>query len=167
MNVVSRCYIALLLAGASATVYAAGAADAVNVVDATVRLMPPGARATAAFMTLRNGGDKDVKLVKAETPAAKIAELHTHINENGVMKMRQVQAVEIKAKGETRLAPGGNHIMLFDPTSLKEGEITAITLGFDDGSSKKIDAVVKKPAAAPAMMNQSGHMDHSGHGQKH
>lgn len=166
MKVVSRCYIALLLAaGASATAYAGGAADAITVVDATVRLMPPGARATAAFMTLKNGGDKDARLVKAETPAAKIAEMHTHINENGVMKMRQVQSIDIKAKGETRLAPGGYHIMLFDPSTLKEGEIATITLGFGDGSSKKIDAVVKKPTAAPAA--PSGHMDHSGHGQKH
>ena len=158
MNIAARLSLALLLA-ASGTVFAAGAADSVNVVDPYVRLMPPGAKATAAFMVLKNTGDKDAKLVKAETVVAKTAELHTHTNENGVMKMRQVPAIEIKAKAETALKPGSYHIMLIAPAALKEGDKVAITLGFEDGSSKQIDAAVKKPEAAPAAMDQAGH-DH-------
>ena len=156
MNIASRLSLVLLLA-ASGAVSAAGSADSVNVVDPYVRMMPPGAKATAAFMMLKNAGDKDAKLVKAETTIAKTAELHTHTNENGVMKMRQVPAIEIKAKGETALKPGSYHVMLIDPAALKEGDKVAITLGFDDGSSKKIDAVVKKPEAAPAPMDHGGH----------
>ena len=156
MNLASRLSLVLLLA-AGGTAFAAGSADNVDVVDPYVRLMPPGAKATAAFMTLKNAGDKDVKLVKAETAAAKVAELHTHTNENGVMKMRQVPGIEIKAKAETALKPGSYHIMLIDPAALKEGDKVAITLGFDDGSSKKIEAMVKKPEAAPAAMDHSGH----------
>lgn len=156
MTIASRLALVLLLA-ASGSVFAAGAADSVNVADPYVRLMPPGAKATAAFMVLKNTGDKDAKLVKAESTAAKIAELHTHINEDGVMKMRQVPAIEIKAKAETALKPGSYHIMLIDPAALKEGDKVAITLGFEDGSSKKIEAAVKKPEAAPAAMDRSGH----------
>ena len=43
----------------------AGAADNVSVQDAYVRLAPPNAPATGAFMVIRNNGDKDVKVVKA------------------------------------------------------------------------------------------------------
>ncbi|OHC64783.1 MAG: hypothetical protein A2045_13850 [Rhodocyclales bacterium GWA2_65_20] len=159
MNIASRLSLALLLA-ASGTAFAAGAADSVNAVDPYVRLMPPGARATAAFMTLKNAGDKDARLVKVESSVTKTAELHTHINEDGVMKMRQVPAIEIKAKGETALKPGSYHVMLIDPAALKEGDKVAITLGFDDGSSKKIEAAVRKPEAAPAAMDHSAHRMH-------
>jgi copper(I)-binding protein len=137
--------------------WAAGAADNIAVVDPYVRMVPPGAMATAAFMVLKNAGDKDVKLVKAESSAAKITELHTHLNEGGVMKMRQVPAIAIKAKGEATLQPGGLHVMMIDlKAPLKEGDKVAVTLGFDDGSSKKIEAPIRKPAPMPAM-------DHSKH----
>lgn len=152
-----------LLTAASSLAFAAGSADGVSVVDPYVRMVPPGAKATAAFMVLKNTGDKDARLVKAESGAAKVVELHNHINEGGVMKMRQVQAIDIKAKGEAALQPGGYHVMLINPTApLKEGDKVALTLGFADGSSRSVEAVVKKPAAAPA----PAAMDH-GHHHKH
>lgn len=159
MNPLSRLAVALLLGTAGTVAHAAGAADSVTVAAAQVRLMPPGAKATAAFMTLKNAGDKDIRLVKAESPIAKTAELHTHINDGGVMRMRQVADIAIKARGEAALQPGGYHIMLIDPAAgVKEGDKVAITLGFADGSSKKIEATVKKPEAAPAAMDHSSHM---------
>ncbi len=126
----------------------AGAADTVSVHEPYVRLAPPNAPASAAFMVLRNTGAKDVRLVRADNPASRVTELHTHLNEGGVMKMRPVPAVEIKAGGETVLKPGGLHVMLIDlKAPLKEGEIVPITLGFDDGSSKRVDARVVNPMA--------------------
>ena len=158
MTPFSRLAVALLSAATSTAALAAGAADGISAGTPYVRLMPPGTKTTAAFMTLTNSGNTDARLVKAETPIAKVAELHTHINDGGVMKMRQVAAIEIKAKGETALKPGSYHIMLINPIgAVKEGDKVAITLGFDDGSSKKIEATVKKPEAAPAAMDHSSH----------
>lgn len=131
--------------------WAAGAADQIAVVDPYVRMVPPGAMATAAFMVLKNTGVKDVKLVKAENSASQVTELHTHLNEDGVMKMRKVPAIVIKARGETALQPGGFHAMMIGlKGTMKEGDKVAITLGFDDGSSKKIEAPVRRPAPMPA-----------------
>jgi copper(I)-binding protein len=147
-----------IMASFSLGAWAAGAADSVTVVDPYVRMAPPGAMATGAFMVLKNSGDKDVKMVKAENSASKITELHTHINDGGVMKMRPVPAIDIKAKGETALKPGGLHVMLIDLKGpMKEGDKVAITLGFDDGSSKQIEAPVKKPMPMPAAMDHSAH----------
>jgi copper(I)-binding protein len=132
----------------------AAAADMVTVNEPYVRLAPPNAPATAAFMVIKNAGDKDVKVVKADNPASKVTELHTHLNENGVMKMRPVAAIDVKSKGEAVLKPGGLHVMLIDMKApMKEGDVVPITLTFDDGSSKKVDAKVVKPMAAgmPAM----------------
>ena len=140
----------------------AGAADQISVQDPYVRLAPPGAPTTGAFMVIKNNGDKDVKLVKADNPASKVTELHNHINDNGVMKMRQVPGVDIKAKGEAVLKPGSLHVMLIDlKAPMKEGDVVPITLSFDDGSSKQVEAKVVKPVAtmAPMPMDQ----DHNKH----
>lgn len=136
----------------------AGSADQVVVQDPYVRLAPPNAPATGAFMVIKNNGDKDIKVVKAESGASKVTELHTHLNEGGVMKMRPVPSVDIKAKGEAVLKPGGLHVMLIDlKAAMKEGDVVPITFTFDDGSAKKVDAKVVRPMAAGAPMSEHKH----------
>ena len=146
--------LSLLAAGLIASAGAfAGAADQVTVQDPYVRLAPPNAPATGAFMVIRNAGDKDVKVVKADNPVSRVTELHTHLNEGGVMKMRPVPAIDVKARGEAVLKPGGLHVMLIDlKAPMKEGDTVPLTLTFEDGSTKKVDAKVVKPTAAPAPM---------------
>jgi len=144
---------------ASSPAFAAGsAADNVSANDPYVRLVPPGQNVTGAFVVFKNADDKDHKVVKADNPASKATELHTHVNEGGMMKMRPVKDIEIKSKGEAALKPGGLHIMLIDlKQTLKEGDNVPITVTFEDGSSKKFDAPVRKiQAAVPAPMP----MDH-------
>lgn len=136
----------------------AGSADQVSVQDPYVRLAPPNAPATGAFMVIKNNGEKDIKVVKADNPASKVTELHTHLNEGGVMKMRPVQGIDIKSKGEAVLKPGGMHVMLIDlKSAMKEGDVVPITLTFDDGSTKKVDAKVVRPMAAGAPMQEHKH----------
>lgn len=151
MQKISTLAAALLL---STGVLAAGA-DSVTVQDPYVRLAPPGAPATGAFMVLKNNGDKDVKVVKADNPASKVTEMHNHINDGGVMRMRPVPAIDVKAKGEAVLKPGSLHIMLIDlKAPMKEGDMVPITLNFDDGSSKTVEAKVVKPVVPPAAAMQ-------------
>ena len=152
-----RCSVLLAGLFLASGVWAA-AADQVSAADAYVRLAPPNAPATGAFMVLKNAGDKDVKLVKADNPLSKSTELHNHLNDNGVMKMRPVAAIEIKAKGEAVLKPGGLHVMLIGmPKPLKEGDAVPLTLTFDDGSSKKIEVPVR---AQVMEMPAHGHHHH-------
>ncbi|UCV05373.1 copper chaperone PCu(A)C [Dechloromonas denitrificans] len=144
--------LSMLITGLTlATGVLAGAADQLSVQDPYVRLAPPNAPATGAFMVIRNGGDKDVKVLKADNPVSRVTELHTHLNEGGVMKMRPVAAIEVKAKGEAVLKPGGLHVMMIDlKAPMKEGDVVPITLTLDDGSTKQVDAKVVRPMAAPA-----------------
>jgi periplasmic copper chaperone A len=136
----------------------AGAADNVSVHEPYVRLAPPNAPATGAFMVIRNGGEKDIKVVKADNPVSKVTELHTHLNDGGVMKMRPVPGIDIKAKGEAVLKPGSLHIMMIDlKAPMKEGDVVPITLTFDDGSSKQVDAKVVRPMAAGMSMKDHKH----------
>ena len=150
------------LASVSA-VRAGGLADQIEVVAPYVRLAPPGAQATGAFMTIRNTGNRVVRLVKAECVAAQATELHEHINDQGVMRMRQVPAIELPAMGESVLKPGGYHVMLLGMKQpLQEGEAVVMVLGFDDGSSTRVSAVVKNPLAGGVSMGgmDPGKMKH-------
>lgn len=136
----------------------AGAADHVVIHEPYVRLAPPNAQATGAFMVIRNTGEKDIKLLKAENPASKVSELHTHLNDKGVMRMRQVQSIDVPAKGEAVLQPGGLHVMLIDMKApLKEGDVVPMTLTFDDGSSKQVDVKVQKMMPAGMQMRHGQH----------
>jgi len=122
-------------------------ANTITVVAPYVPLMPPGIRVGAAYLTLKNGGDRDVQLVAASCPSAAAAELHNHIDDNGVMRMRRVKEILVPAKGEVQLKPGGYHMMLIDlKAPLKAGDKLAITLIFADGSNKTIEVPVR-PAA--------------------
>lgn len=124
------------------------AADSLSVFDPYVRLVPPGQPNSAAFMRIQNAGARPYRLVRAESPAAEIVELHTHIHEDGAMKMRPVKEITVPARGEVALEPGGLHIMLIQlKRPLKEGETAPLTLVFDDGSRKTVQAAVRHPAA--------------------
>lgn len=137
--------LAPLLLLASTVAFGAPTSGRVSVVDPWVRLPPPGARNTGAFLTLRNAGPGDARVVKASNPASRVTELHTHLEEVGVMKMRPVPFIEVKAGAETVLKPGGLHVMLIDLLApLKEGEVLALTLVFEDGSSTVVQAPVRK-----------------------
>ena len=151
--------LAAVALAASTPLFAAGnAADNVTANDPYVRLAPPGQKVTGAFMVFKNADGTDHKVVKAESAVSNVTELHTHVNEDGMMKMRPVKDIEIKAKGETALKPGSLHIMLIDlKQPLKEGENVAITVTFEDGSSKKVEAPVRKPQAMAPMPMQPDH----------
>ena len=90
------------------------------------------AKAGAAFLSVVSMSGEADRLVSASSAAAEIVELHTHLNDNGVMRMRQVEAIDIPAGEEVHLAPGGFHIMLIGLTrQLVEGESLDIELVFE------------------------------------
>ncbi|EGQ7936882.1 copper chaperone PCu(A)C [Vibrio vulnificus] len=119
------------------------------------RAMAPGAVNSAVFVELMNRSDNVRTIVAAETPAAGKVELHDVIKEGDVMKMRQVESIEIPAKGKTVLKPGSLHIMLFDlKAPLNEGEQIDVTVTFANGEKMTFKAPVKKVMTG---------MQHSGH----
>ena len=125
----------------------------VEAVDGYVRLLPPGSPNTAAFMVLKNDADKPVKLVTVASPEAGRAELHTHLHENGVMKMRQVESIEIPARGEAVLKPGSLHVMLFEVRDLSQGTPFPLVLTLDDGQTLTLNLPVKLVEPAKGMQH--------------
>ena len=141
----SRFLFTLLLLALPMVGQAAGVVDQIKVDDPYVRAVPPGQPNSASFMGLHNGDGQAHKLVDARSPAAKVVELHTHIEEDGMMKMRRVPAIDLPAGETTTLAPGGLHVMLIGlQQKLVPGEKVALTLVFEDGSEVELQAPVRK-----------------------
>lgn len=130
----------------------------------------PWARATApqaqnggAYLTITNEGSTPDRLVAAESPVASRVELHTHdVDSAGVMRMRQVEAIDVPAGEATALRPGGLHVMLIGlENRLVEGETFPLTLVFEAAGAVElevqVEAVTYGVGDAPAM----------GHGHSH
>lgn len=99
---------------------------------------------SAAYMEIHNPSDKEISLVKIEGPDAQYYEIHTHTKVDGVMKMRQLKKLPIKAKSSVTLKPKGHHIMLLEIPREKINELSGnLTLHFDNGKSIKVVAPIK------------------------
>lgn len=123
----------------------------VSVSELRARATPPGARNGAVFMTLENRGPVTA-LIGVSSPAAETVELHTHVHEGEVMRMRRVESVPLPP-GPTRFAPGGLHVMLIGLRApLAAGDPLALTLRFAGGHRDELQVpiVAVEPSSAPA-----------------
>jgi Uncharacterized protein conserved in bacteria len=110
--------------------------------------------ASAAYLTIETGGASD-RLVAAASPAAARVELHEHILEDGVAKMREVAAgIPVAPDAPAVLEPGGYHVMLMGLTApLAEGDAIDLTLTFEAAGEITVTVPVRAMAAG-----------HGGHG---
>jgi copper(I)-binding protein len=136
--------IGLLVSALPMATLADQAAGTIEIEGAYVRAVPPGQPNSAAFMTLKNEGDADHALVAASSDVSEVVELHTHIHEEGMMRMRQIERIDVAAGGEQTLEPGGLHLMLIGlQRQLQPGDTVSLNLEFDDGSSVDVEAPVR------------------------
>ena len=116
-----------------------------SIQDPYARATPPNAPASAIFLKLENKTDVEKTIISASTPAAGRVELHSHIMEDGVMKMRQVDSIKVPAMSEVELKPGSLHIMLYElKQEFKEGEDIEVSINFSNGAKQKFTAKIKK-----------------------
>jgi copper(I)-binding protein len=118
------------------------------------RATAPGAQVAGGYMVIRNAGAAGDRLVSASSPAAARVELHVHVNDNGVMRMRQVPGYDVPAKGTFELKPGGAHLMFMElKKPFAEGDKVPVTLKFEKAGEVKAEFAVGKlgDSAAPAM----------------
>lgn len=142
--------LSLLATALLATATLSAQAGDISVSDPYARAVPPGQPNSAVFMTLANASKQDRALVGAESTAAGVVELHTHVNEDGVMKMRRVDKIAIPAGQTVALKPGGLHVMLIGlKENLEPGKEVHMNLLFDNGTKEHIMAPVRKIEMAP------------------
>ncbi|WP_372932651.1 copper chaperone PCu(A)C [Shewanella putrefaciens] len=130
----------------------------VVVTEGHVRAMPDTVPNTAAYFTLENHTDKALRLVGVQTDVAKEAQLHTIIEEQGMVKMRHVEGFDIPSHGKLTLTPSGNHVMLLGlkaPLVLEQQ--VELLLQFDDGKNMAITLPVNKQAENNAEQEHHHH----------
>jgi len=104
----------------------------VVVTSAWARATPPGVSVAAAYVSLRNDGAADDRLISAASPAAESVTLHNTAEENGAATMRPLADAMIPAGGVLEMEPGGPHLMLMDLSApIKEGTSLPVTLVFE------------------------------------
>jgi len=133
-----------------------------SISDPWARASAGMARAGAAFMSVANSGAAD-RLISADADISDVVELHTHIKDGDVMRMRKVDAIDITDRTTTKLQPGGLHVMfigLHEP--LKEGETFPLSLTFEHAGTVEVTVSVRGVASMGPMGTVPG-MTH-GHG---
>jgi periplasmic copper chaperone A len=100
------------------------------------------------YLTISNRGTAADRLVAASSPAARGLEMHTHVREGDVMRMRPVPAIDIPAGGTVTLQPGGLHLMLLGLAApLRQGETVPVTLRFERAGEVQVNLAIQAAGA--------------------
>ncbi len=134
--------MALCHAAATAQEFTLGS---VTIFEPWSRELPPNAPNGAAYFRVENSGGEPDRIVSARTDIAETVEIHTHDMEGGMMKMRQVESVEVPAGGEVRLRPHGLHVMLLGlKEPLVDGAVYALTVVFEKAGELDVPVAVRR-----------------------
>lgn len=130
----------LLLAS---VLFASFAAQAqVKVDDPWVRATVAPQKATGAFMQLTSA--KPAKVVAASSPVAALVEIHEMKMEDGVMKMRAVDALPLPAGQAVALKPGSYHVMLMGlKNPVQAGDTVPLTLTVEGEDKQRTTLEIK------------------------
>jgi len=131
------------------------ATPVISVQNATLRLPAPGQTKGAAYFDVINLGGKDV-LLSAATPFSSRVELHTHLHEDGMMKMRQVDNVDIDPETVTHFKTGGLHVMIFDMEVPEGAAHMPLTLNFAKSGTVEVNVMIGE-AGAMSEHKMGGH----------
>lgn len=131
----------------------------ISVTDAWARATMPGQKVSGAYMQIQS--DADARLISASSTAVPRVEVHEMKMDGDVMRMREVQSIELPKGKTVSLEPGGFHIMLMNlPKPIAAGEVIPLTLVVESGGKQQ---TVEVKAEARAPMGGAMPMQHHHH----
>lgn len=121
-------------------------ASELTISDAWVRATIGQGNVTAGYFKIENSGESEDTLVAVTTSAAAKTEVHTTLmSEDGVMRMRPVEALAVPAGGMTALKAGGDHLMLMGiQNRLVDGDTVVFELEFENAGTVLVEAPVSR-----------------------
>jgi periplasmic copper chaperone A len=132
----------------------------VTIAHPWVRATPGGVTNGAAYLEIKAADGVNDRLISASSPAAARVEVHTHIKDGEVMRMRRVDDLALKPASSVVLRPSGDHLMLMDlKAPLKEGDLVTLELMFEKAGPIVVEATVEPVGAKGphGMDHQPGH----------
>jgi len=122
------------------------------------RMTAPGQPSGGAFLKLNNTGTAADRLLGGSTPLADHIELHSMSMEGNVMKMREVNAIDVPPGQTVELKPGAWHMMLIGlKVPLKAGDKVPMTLKFAKAGEVKVELKIEEIAPPGAASGAAGH----------
>jgi copper(I)-binding protein len=120
-------------------------AGALRIGNPWTRATPKGAAVAGGYMKITNSGTAPDRLVGGSSEVAGRFEIHSMVVEQGVAKMRPVEAgLEIKAGETVELKPGSFHVMLLGlERPLEKGQKVKGTLEFEKAGRVDIEYTVE------------------------
>ena len=116
----------------------------IHILSPWSRALPPTSPNGAVYLTLTNHGAHPDKLLGASAEIAERVEVHSHILEDGMMKMRRVDSVILPPHEDVLFAPGGHHIMLIGlKQPLAVGDRFSLLLTFEQTEQALVQVVVQ------------------------
>ncbi|MDH3948219.1 MAG: copper chaperone PCu(A)C [Gammaproteobacteria bacterium] len=123
--------------------------EILDIDDAWVAEAPPVAPVMGGYMKIENETNKPISITRASCPEFDAVEIHEMSMSGGMMKMREIEKLDIPAGGKVELKPGGYHLMLIKPKKpFKKGDTLTVTLHTADGQSQAVKMEVKERKAS-------------------
>ena len=160
MKIKAGLCLALLVAIGCAKADRPGDGGGIEVTQAWSRETPPNAPVAAGFVTIRNAGKTEDRLVSVKSQAAGRVEIHEVRDEQGVARMREMpNGVPLPAGATVELKPGGYHLMFIGPVQrFQAGDAIAATLVFEKAGEMPVEFEVRGVGAA--RKQDEGHAHH-------
>lgn len=117
----------------------------IQVIDAKARAsLTPTATTAAIYVSVKNTGSTDDRLLSLSTPIAASAMIHETTLVNDIMKMRMIEGGLVIPAGATlEMGTGGTHVMLMGLTApLKQGDTVVLDLVFAKAGKIEVNALV-------------------------
>ncbi|SHE31321.1 hypothetical protein SAMN02745117_00110 [Lampropedia hyalina DSM 16112] len=123
----------------------------------------PGVPNTAAWFGVQNQGKTDDRLISARAAIASRTEIHDMKIENDIMRMFQVEGIDIPAGQSIKLGDGNKlHIMLFGlQQPLSVGDKFPLTLQFEKAGTVDVEVWVEAPRKSGDAAAEHDHHQHN------
>lgn len=104
--------------------------------------------ASAIYLDIHNKDTtKEAHIVGVSSPAFKSLMIHQSKEENGMMRMEHTDSLSIPAQEVLKLAPGGYHIMAFEPQHIQVGDKIDLSFVLSNGQTLTTTCTMKKFSA--------------------
>ncbi|MEH6473686.1 MAG: copper chaperone PCu(A)C [Halopseudomonas sp.] len=125
----------------------------VKITEGWIKKPVGGVKNVAAFMTISNEGDEDIRLLSVNSSSSEMTHLHDVKVSDGVVRMVPMDSLTVRANSQAVLKMGGLHVMLKGmKEKLSSGDWIAIAFEFDDGTRVTKQFEVKAQQAMSAGM---------------
>ena len=134
----------------------------IQILDPWVQAAPPNSKVLAAYLEIKNNGEKAQILINISSPAFDQVEAHQSVMHGNMVHMEHQKELTIPPHASVTLKPGGMHFMLMNAKKpLHVGDPVPMTLTFKNGGKAAFTATVRSSQTEDIGDHQ--HMNHSEH----